>query len=110
MKIRKIKDEVYNRTVYIGCNESYDVFKKEMWNQHGVKVTADPCDKLTDAMCVPLEKAFAIWLEKDSLPVLIHEFMHLTQRILEEKGIYLSRATSEVYAYYIEWLVKKSSN
>lgn len=51
--------------------------------------------------------ATAIWLRPDaSLAVVAHEAFHATFYVMEEKGIRLSDASEEAFAYYLEWLMR----
>ena len=48
-----------------------------------------------------------IWLKKFTIHHLVHELLHCVGYILRQKETYLSEHTDEVYAYYMEFLVKE---
>lgn len=51
-----------------------------------------------------------IWLHpKAGNPQLWHECFHAAHRLLNDRGIWLTDSSEEVYAYFQEWLIKELS-
>ena len=48
-----------------------------------------------------------IWLKKFNIPSLCHELLHCINHILRHKDTRMSEHTDEVFAYYLEFMVKE---
>lgn len=48
-----------------------------------------------------------IWFRKKTIPILAHECFHATHWICHKQGIWLTDSSEEVYAYILEYLIKK---
>lgn len=109
MSIRKINDNLYDLDIYVGYGVSYKKFNniiKKKW-----RVINDvECPPRANGLSLELNTGWLIWVEQEDIGILAHESLHITQAILEHRGIYLNSGTREVYAYYLGWLINKILN
>ncbi len=72
-------------------------------------------DKNTDGVSISIDEEgirmffVAIALDAD-LSVLIHESLHIISNVLCMKGIYFSKQTEEIYAYFQQWFFDEFIN
>jgi hypothetical protein len=105
-RVLKLQDNMYGQDIYVGFNLTYKQFNAIIKKKWRVKndVTLPP---QADGISVQLNTGWLIYVQKDDIPTLAHESLHVAQNILERSGTYLIPATKEVYAYYLWWLMNE---
>jgi hypothetical protein len=105
--IKKIIDPVFRTTIHLIVESDGEKAKKAVYKIMGDKSVLElnfdwpvGAKSIWNSRC----KNYVIWLRrKKDVGHLVHEIVHITQHVLEPRGIYLKEC-DETYAYYQEFL------
>lgn len=111
-----IKDPVYRATIecYVGDGNDYNkALKKIDTDDKGINICACGCTSR-----ITSEKGYIwyhLWLREwnkklESTKILLHECVHLTSKIFNDRGIREIKDADESRAYYTEFLFEAISN
>lgn len=107
LRTKMINDPIFGGSFFFCIGDIYEFAKL-------VKKKADfeiDTDSGSDAKNVFIEDGYNfLWLERIDVYLLVHEIIHRMNVNLEYVGIPLSEDTSEVYAYYGQYLFEQCSN
>lgn len=100
IKEKRIKIPIYNAFLFIGV---YDDFE-ELNKQYNTDAT-----NTTDAVCWSCVNGTAVFFNKNKLKpnVIVHECVHVVNRIFKEKGIDLDIDNDEAQAYLMDYIFEK---
>lgn len=112
--IKTIEDNLYRVRIHFvykeNCDNSYKLISKK-----GNYCERDRFNKLFKSA------GFVAWAseqdifmvlteEKACVETLAHEVFHLVDNIFSDKGLKLTDASAEAYAYYMGWLTQQAAN
>lgn len=120
MRRKKIKtfawsDELYDVTIVLLRGDGKEALA---WMDKKFEdVSSRECGEFTGAKTVWIERpkgcALALWFpswfsltDPHHLGVLAHECFHAAEFVLRERGMTLTDASDEAYAYYIAWMFR----
>jgi translation initiation factor 2 beta subunit (eIF-2beta)/eIF-5 len=104
-----IFDPIYRENIWVLISpyeKDYERLYKQKFNTLPDRMDYDKVKARYSVCENKVGQVHIIWLKKFSIPELCHEVLHLVAYVLRQKETYLSHETDEVYAYYLEFLVR----
>lgn len=111
MKIKNFYEPVYN-THLLFIYDCKPVEAENYLNEKNIQRRLRGCTAQTGSYKVTRktdgeQSRYYIYIEKDTpdkeLRALVHEIAHLIFMSLSDCGIYVTRDTDEIFAYYFDW-------
>ncbi len=107
-------EDVYRLYLTVVIDKDFNHFRDWLKDVCGYKETED-MNPLSSGYCITLTpensthkgRAHIIWLKYKDIPCLVHELVHLTMQIFDDKGIPIRVENGEAFAYYIEHWIKR---
>ena len=113
-KCSHIYDELFMKNFYVYYGIKPAIFIDEVKRIIGNVNQEDLNLKLLDGKMIVYSKQgmpiIFIWTRYKNIPILVHECMHATHYVLNSKGFELCDEIDELYAYYVQYLVRKILN
>ena len=109
MKTKKIKDQLYNKTIWLTYGTNEEVLK--WYEKKGINDISET-NKFWEAFVCFIERDEGDYLIKDihihfteyGFTRIVHETHHLVAMVMQDVGIPLVDETREAYAYYQDWI------
>ena len=108
IKCKHIYDEVFQTNYYVYYGVKPSEYKDEVIRITGSE--ADDLNLIDGKMNVYENEGIPIvfiWTRKKSVSCLAHECMHAVHYTLNDKWLELSDKTDELYAYYMQYLMRE---
>ena len=110
--IKKIADNLYNRSVFVAVGEQNETMRKFEKYHKLDPGTLVPDPRAGGALFYLPSGGFLVWLEHykgsaQDTNILIHEVFHLVHAVLGQAGLRLTDDSEEAYAYLAGYFARE---
>lgn len=110
MIFKRLYCDIYNAHVLFYTECTQEEFIDHINKKYNILIEDDYSDCLGITMQANTEERtyYIIWVRNlNDTQTLVHEVLHLTYKILDDRGVVLSNDNNEAVAYYLSFWFKK---